>query len=249
MNERITILIPVYQVEKYLPRCIDSILAQTYQDFELLLVDDGSTDGSARICDEYAAQDERIYVIHQANQGVAVARNTALDWAFYHGTGDWICWIDSDDYVHPRYLEVLYQACADFGVSLSGCTCVEVEQLEPIAFIDVAEDDRREMSVEDAFCQGFVNDGPCEKLAKKELYRDVRYPVGWKFAEDSATTYKMIFACDRMVYIPYQLYYYQVNPASITHSGWNPARVTRLISGDSSWPFSRASIPRPIKRA
>jgi hypothetical protein len=81
-------------------------------------------------------------------------------------------------------------------------------------------------------------------LAKKELYRDVRYPVGWKFAEDSATTYKVIFACDRMVYIPYQLYYYQVNPASITHSGWNPARVTRLISGDEQLAFFKGKYPK-----
>ena len=104
----ISVLVPVYNTEKYLRRCLDSVLAQTFQDFELILVDDGSTDASGRICDEYAAKDERIVVFHQKNKGQAAARNVALDYVLASNYSEWITFIDSDDVVHPQILEMLY---------------------------------------------------------------------------------------------------------------------------------------------
>ena len=99
----ISVVTPVYNVKKYIYRCIDSILAQTVSDFELILVDDGSPDNCGAVCDEYAAKDGRVRVIHQENRGQAAARNRALDMA----RGEYVAFVDSDDWVHPRYLEIL----------------------------------------------------------------------------------------------------------------------------------------------
>lgn len=102
----ISVIVPIYNVEKYLPTCIESILNQTYKDLEVLLIDDGSTDNSGRICDEYAQRDSRCIAIHQSNKGVATVRNTGLNQA----TGDYITFIDSDDYIHPQMIEILYKS-------------------------------------------------------------------------------------------------------------------------------------------
>lgn len=99
-----SIIVPVYKVEKYLERCVESIINQTFEDFELILIDDGSPDRCGAICDEYAAEDERIKVIHQKNQGVSVARNAGLDVA----TGDYICFVDSDDWIELDCLKTVY---------------------------------------------------------------------------------------------------------------------------------------------
>lgn len=104
MNPKISIIVPVYKVEQYLPKCIDSILAQTYHNWELLLIDDGSPDNSGRICDEYAQKEERIRVFHKENGGVSSARNLGVD----NAIGEWITFIDSDDYIQPGFLEGLY---------------------------------------------------------------------------------------------------------------------------------------------
>ena len=102
----ISIIVPIYNAEEYLPTCIESILNQTYKYFEILLIDDGSTDDSGRICDEYAKRDNRCIAIHQQNKGVYNARNTGLS----HAIGEYISFVDSDDYIHPQMLEILYEA-------------------------------------------------------------------------------------------------------------------------------------------
>ena len=116
----ISIITPVYKVEAYLSRCVDSILNQSFQDFELILVDDGSPDQSGMICDQYAAKDDRIRVIHQVNGGAAAARNTGLDAA----AGEWVTFIDSDDWVHPKYLEALHNAVNENRSMRVTCTAV-----------------------------------------------------------------------------------------------------------------------------
>jgi glycosyltransferase involved in cell wall biosynthesis len=117
----ISVIIPVYQVEKYIRRCLDSLLAQTFSDFEAILVDDGSTDQSGAICEEYARKDPRFVVFHQKNQGQSVARNYALDWVYANSDSRYISFVDSDDWVHPKYLELLYEAITRFSVKISQC--------------------------------------------------------------------------------------------------------------------------------
>ena len=113
MNEKISIIVPVYNVEKYIHRCLDSIIYQTYENLEIILVDDGSPDGCGKICDEYAKQDSRIKVIHQKNGGQSKARNEAMKIA----TGDYFCYVDSDDYINEKYIERLYDLIIESNVS------------------------------------------------------------------------------------------------------------------------------------
>ena len=120
----ISIIVPLYNVETYLPWCLDSIMAQSYQNFELFLVDDGSTDDSGAICDEYASKDNRINVIHQKNSGPSIARNTALDQI----KGEYLTFIDSDDVVHHRYLEVLLENMQNYGADISAVTFSRVSE-------------------------------------------------------------------------------------------------------------------------
>ena len=125
----ISVIVPVYNTEKYLRRCIDSILAQTYSDFELILIDDGSTDNSGKICDDYAEKDNRIVVIHQDNKGQAIARNVGLDYVFEKDNSEWISFVDSDDCIHGRYLETLLAAGIKNCVKISVCDYTDNSKL------------------------------------------------------------------------------------------------------------------------
>ena len=117
MTPTISVIVPVYNVERYLARCIDSILAQTFMDFELILIDDGSPDNSGRICDEYAAKDARIRVFHQENGGVSSARNHGIDAAL----GEYVCFVDSDDLILPTYLETLFETITENDADIATC--------------------------------------------------------------------------------------------------------------------------------
>ena len=106
----ISVIVPVYKVERYIRRCVDSILTQTYPDFEVVLVDDGSPDGCGRICDFYAQNDGRVHVIHQKNGGLSAARNAGIDWVTANSDSRWIAFVDCDDWVHDEFLRKLYSA-------------------------------------------------------------------------------------------------------------------------------------------
>ena len=141
----ISVIVPVYKAEAYLHACIDSILSQTFSDFELILVDDGSPDNCGAICDDYAARDSRVRVIHQKNQGQAAARNHALAAA----KGDWVCFVDSDDAVHPQMLERLRQAAAESGAAMSMCRMLEAPEI-PGDFSAPVEVSWERLSIEEA---------------------------------------------------------------------------------------------------
>ena len=117
----ISIIVPVYNTEKYLNRCVDSILNQTFTDFELILVDDGSPDNCGKICDEYKEKDRRVRVIHKPNGGLSDARNAGIEWALNNSDSEWISFIDSDDWVHPNYLDFLLRAAEQNNTSVSIC--------------------------------------------------------------------------------------------------------------------------------
>ena len=114
---QISVIVPVYRAEKFLHRCVDSVLGQTFRDFELILLDDGSLDGSGAICDAYAARDSRVWAIHQKNAGVCAARNTCLDWVLSNSDSQWIFFIDNDDWMHPETLERLHRAALEQGTT------------------------------------------------------------------------------------------------------------------------------------
>ena len=127
----ISVIVPVYKVEPYLNRCVDSILRQTYQDFELILVDDGSPDRCGEICGEYARQDGRVHVIHKENGGLSDARNAGIDWVEANSDSQWLIFADSDDWVHPELLARLLDAATAFDLKISVCGYQETEGADP----------------------------------------------------------------------------------------------------------------------
>lgn len=217
----ISIIIPVYNVEKYIHRCIDSVLAQTITNFELILVDDGSTDASGKICDEYEKNDDRIKVFHQDNQGQSKARNVALDYVFERGQTDWIAFIDSDDWVHPRYLELLLDAVNTYKVLISNVflTHVHLEETpeNKNGFSSTVE------RMEDVYIS-FGKEVACYpqgRLYEASLWKDIRFPVG-KIWEDVATLYKVFLQVKEVAFVHGELYYYFVHSESTSNRRWNP---------------------------
>lgn len=207
---KVSIGVPVYNVEAYLRECLDSIMNQTFKDFEVIMVDDGSTDNSFNICQEYVARDNRFKLIHQENKGLAGARNTCLK----HMKGEYITWIDSDDKVEPNYLERLLEVQAETQADLvdgynysfkNGIRYYyDLTHISPT--LDVIEISKRELFLR--FLEGFriVLWGT---LAKRKLYRGV-YCAEGKNHEDNGTRFKLYFRADKIVILPEQLYGYRV---------------------------------------
>lgn len=210
---KITVIVPVYKVEPYLRRCVDSILNQTFTDFELILVDDGSPDGCGVICDEYI--DPRITVIHQPNGGLSAARNSGIDWAFACSDSEWLAFVDSDDWVHPQYLEYLYRAVCETDAKLSVCEFEESSAQTEFEKIEYGT----QIQTWDSFLPHNVTAAVVawNKLYAKDLFDGLRYPVG-KIHEDEYLTYKLMHRAGRLAHVVAPLYYYFWNPDGITKS-------------------------------
>lgn len=219
----ISVIVPVYKVEQYLRRCVDSILGQTFTDFELVLVDDGSPDRCGEICEEYAKLDSRIIVIHRENGGLSAARNTGMDWAFANSDSQWLFFVDSDDFIHPESLKVLLDAAQSHGTDISiggfARTPGAVPEIADAKMIPQLWDTK------ELFLKHNVNAVVAwGKLYRKALWADIRYPVG-KLHEDEFTTYKLLFRCPMLSYTPAPLYGYFVNEAGIMGADWSPRRL------------------------
>ena len=224
---QISVIVPVYKVEKYLKRCVDSILSQTFTDFELILVDDGSPDGCPQICDQYAQQDARVYVIHQQNGGLSAARNAGIDWAFANSNSQWLTFVDSDDWIHPRTLEALLKAAQENHVDVSICGFQKTNGEEVKVFFDFPA---QLWNPEDLYVNYIVNAAVAwGKLYKKECFSEIRYPVG-KLHEDEFVTYKILFQCKQVAFVDAPFYAYFQNPAGIMHSVWTRRRLDALFA-------------------
>lgn len=217
MRERkgyITVIVPVYNVEKYLDRCMESILAQTYTKLEIILVDDGSKDSSGRLCDTYAQKDSRVKVIHKVNGGLSSARNAALDIA----QGEYIGFVDSDDYISVDMFRQLYLACEKNNSDIAIC-CHYTQRGDKLLIEDPIEDEDRQYTGKEALeilirDQGMKNYA-WDKLYKALLFQGIRYPDGRNY-EDIATTYQLFYRARRLCSIPQYLYYYQIREGSIS---------------------------------
>lgn len=221
----ISIIVPVYKVEKYLKRCVDSILTQTYQNMEIILVDDGSPDSCGIICDKYKENDNRIEVIHKENGGLADARNEAITLA----KGDYISFIDSDDWVSPYYVEHLYKAVArcdaDLGISwFENVFEGKLLQSKPEEELSHFEG----LTVRECLKKMLYQDGVevCAwgKLYKAELIKDLRYPVG-KLYEDIPVTYETIKRSKKISVIGNVDYYYFQRSDSIQNISFNVRKL------------------------
>ena len=227
--EKIFVVVPVYKVEAYLDRCISSILNQTYTNWELVLVDDGSPDNCPAICDRYAAEYENITVIHQENGGPSAARNAGIRYVQQFGDPQcsWITFIDSDDFVHPMYLDYLHQSALKANTAVSSCGFVRTEAAE-IAYEEIKELKYARISPEEYLRKAITNASLAwGKLYRLYLFRDVRYPVG-KIFEDDFTTHKLLFQLPEIAVIWTPLYYWYINHESISQSAWKPSRIDKL---------------------
>lgn len=217
---KISIIVPVYQVERYLDRCVESVLAQTFRDFECILVDDGSTDASGRMCDEYARKYSNFTVIHKENGGLSSARNMAIPRA----QGEYLCFLDSDDALHPGALELMLSAMERSGVDLVSAPLQEFSTDE-LCFPQLGELDMTVMGQEDFIDHllpenfGRICVTACGKLYRREIFDTIRYPEG-KIYEDLRVYLNVLLKCSRVAVLDEPLYYYYTNPTSITRSDY-----------------------------
>lgn len=234
---QISVIVPVYKVEPYLRRCLDSILGQTFADFELILVDDGSPDNCPAICDEYAWKDTRVHVIHQENGGLSAARNAGIDWAFANSDSQWLNFVDSDDWVHPEYLERLLDAAIKYNVKISICSHQVTGGENPIV---LDEDLVPQLWKSEDFYVQQNGDATvaCSKLYNKDCFQTIRYPVG-KLHEDVFVTYLILFGSPYIAVIKAPLYAYYQSPQSITRSKWTPKRMDVLEGRNQQIDFFR----------
>lgn len=234
-NDLISIVVPVYNVEKYVKYCVESIVNQKYNNLEIILVDDGSTDNSGKICDEYSKLDNRIKVIHKENGGLADARNVGISYA----TGEYIGFVDSDDYIHPDFYQTLYDLLLDNNADISECQFlrIAVEKIEDAKNILDSENSKvvNEYKIEkniDALRNLY---GPrlkpyiqkvvvWNKLYKKSLFNDVEFPVG-KLHEDEFTTYKILSKCTNIVSTNLYLHGYMQTKNSIMRNVIKQKRI------------------------
>ena len=179
MNDLISVIVPVYDVERYLARCIDSILAQTYQNLEIFLVDDGSPDRCGEICDAYAEKDNRIQVIHKKNGGLSDARNAALDIC----TGEYISFVDSDDYVSDDFIETMHHAIKDYQAKLAVCGIMKFDESGKISVDYAPSDTEKCVSGEEMVEMTIWRPAAWNKLYHRSLFEGIRYPFG-KLYED-----------------------------------------------------------------
>ncbi len=222
----ISIIVPVYDVEAYLHRCVDSILAQSYQDFRLILVDDGGPDNSGAICDDYARADSRVVVIHQENGGLSAARNAGIDWSFANDDSQWLFFVDSDDFILPDSLQLLLDAANAHGTNISIGGFARTSGETPN--VEETEQGSVRWSPKDLFIQHNVEAVVAwGKLYRKSLFEGIRYPLG-KLHEDEFTTYKLLFQCSSVSVISAPLYGYYVNESSIMNSKWSPRRMDAI---------------------
>ncbi len=242
-ENQISVIVPVYNVETYLARCVDSILAQTYQNLEVILVDDGATDSSGAICDDFAAKDSRVRVIHKANGGLSSARNAGLEAA----TGEYIAFVDSDDWIEPDAYAHLLHLMQKYQVQLACGGRYDVSGKTGERTVGLCPKKEEVISGEELAGRIFLWDGcdssACDKLYHHSLVKNFRYPEG-KVCEDVPVTYKIVLQAKQaaMSDRPFYNYYHRAGSISmasaITEKTFHFSRHTEEI-----YPYIRANHP------
>lgn len=216
MKKLLSVVVPVYNVEKYLDRCIKSIINQTYKNLEIILVDDGSKDNSGIICDKYASKDKRIKVVHKENEGLSEARNTGIRLS----KGQYITFVDSDDYIDKRMYEILISDLEKYEVDIATCDYLRIVDYRKKAEIsNEVLIYSKNKAISKILKNEDYKDYAWNKIYKKELFDDVLYPKG-RIQEDVATTYKLILKANKVSYNKSKLYFYLKRRGSIIDS-WN----------------------------
>lgn len=209
---KISVIIPVYNVEKYLKRCLDSVINQTYKNLEIILIDDGSTDKSGNICDEYAAKDKRIIVIHKENGGLSDARNKGLDIC----TGDYISFIDSDDWIENGFYEYVVNNVKDNDLLIFDYYITNGKNSKWIKYKNAEVELSKEKCLIE-LAKAKLQSYTCNKIYKLDLFDNIRFPKGRNY-EDQAIIHLIIDKCNKIRYYDKAFYYYYQNLNGITHT-------------------------------
>ena len=221
MNQLISVIVPVYNVEKYIGRCVKSILEQSYRRLEILLVDDGSTDQSGSLCDEWERKDERIRVFHKENGGLSDARNEGIR----NAKGEYLCFIDSDDYVEPQMIQVLYENLIASNADMSVCEFEKQQEGKEAAFPYDGNHRIKEYEGEEVlallYSKEFLNRSTIvvawNKLYRRELFDGIWYPVG-RLHEDEYVIHRLLYKAGKLVYTSQSFYHYMQREQSIMSS-------------------------------
>ena len=244
--ELISVIIPAYNVEGYLKRCIDSVCAQSYKNIEVLVIDDGSCDSTPAICDECAAEDDRIRVVHKGNEGVAAARNTALDMA----GGEMIAFADADDYCEPDMLKNLYEVMLRYGADMACCGYYEeytdktVEHGTGLADVVYT---RHEAYEDYLKMGGRMGSGCWNKLIRAGVLKDIRYKP-YVMGEDVEMLCRTIDRCELVACTGYPGYHYIHRGDSATRAVFGPNNVTMLYIANEMLDFIRQNHPELTER-
>jgi len=252
----ISVIIPVYNVEKHLEKCLESVCKQTFRDFEVICVNDGSTDGSAEILKKYAAKDKRFTVITQENKGLSAARNTGLE----HAKAKHIAYVDSDDFVHERFLEILYKASTEYDADISGCNFCKIYNDEEFPALENAASQK--------YCpplnvlmhrKNFIHFNVWNKLYKRDVINDIPFVDGIYF-EDWVYNCCVFAKAKDFVWVNEKLYGYRISENSIMRSSFNLKKLNDYVIGIHSvrkfykekypdlWPLVRDTrIARTVK--
>ena len=226
---KVSIIVPIYNTAEYLSRCIDSLIAQTYRDIEIILVDDGSTDSSYEICQSYACCDDRIRLFHQINQGLSAARNTGIEQL--SAESDYLTFVDSDDYVADSYIEEMVKLSVQYDADVVSCKYLSFDEFDQIEKSDLEE--RVLVHEGSTKFEGLFNQQKidtvisCCKLFRRNIFRDIRYPIG-KLHEDEYVIQDILNVANKIVYTNRSYYYYFQRTNSITNTTFNIKRLDVL---------------------
>lgn len=246
MNELISVIVPIYNVEKYLDKCIQSIVNQTYKNLEIILVDDGSTDSTPAICDKWKEHDSRISVIHKENTGAGDTRNVG----FTYANGEWVAYIDSDDYLNENLFEYLL-SLADDETDLVECRLVET----PDDNVDWSFDEKASIITCDAekALEYHINDGifrqtPPNKIYRKRVVEGIDFPVG-KLIDDEFWTYRVIGKCRKLVHSDNVMYAYRQQDASAMHKSYSLKRLHAIEAKLERLEYLKNNYPKLVNLA
>ena len=250
-EELISIIIPVYNVENYLDRCIKSVLSQTYSEIEIILVDDGSTDSSGEICDQYAGISTRVKVIHKENGGLSSARNTGMTVA----AGNIISFIDSDDWIHSRFLEILYEELISNHAEIAGCRYIKTSEdnlLDNTITVQNQKDFSRRIYSRDQAMSSLIRDSIKQvvwnKIYRKEIIADIAFEEG-KCHEDVFWSYQAFARINIYTEITYKGYYYFQRNNSIMGEGYSLKRLDAVEAKCRRQKFLETTMPQHSRTA
>lgn len=242
----ISVIVPVYRVEKYLEQCVCSICNQTYTNLEIILVDDGSPDRCPQMCDDFAETDKRIRVIHKLNGGLSDARNTGTEWA----AGEYILYVDSDDFVHTDMIRRMYCAMTESSSQAAVCSfCSFAKEAEILKcrFQNKIRFYSGDMATREMLYQRIENTA-CGKLLPRSICEHFLFPVG-RFYEDLFVMYKMLYYCENIAFLDQPLYFYRNNPDSIMHRPFSVKSFDLLDAADEIVCFAQENKPSLLPAA